>query len=288
MLKTVATRRIETAPGMVFDVSVSGDVDKPLVIMLHGFGVSRHSFDAQLDALGVAGFFAVAPNQRGYSPDARPDPADFPQYSMDEVISDVFAIAERLGNGNRRFHLVGHDWGASLTWEIANRFPEKLASITILSRPHPLSFNRALEQDPEQAQRSQHHGRFLDPQAGPNILAEDSKLLRTRLTKNGVPSEAIAKHLSVIGNPQAMEAALAWYRARGTRHVPVGPTKVPTLYIWGDSDDTVGRVAAEGTADFVEADYTFKSLPGVGHFVSDQAPEDVTSLLLNHLARHPT
>ena len=80
---------------------------------------------------------------------------------------------------------------------------------------------------------------------------------------------AIEAHLSVIGNPQAMEAALAWYRARGVRHAPVGPTRVPTLFIWGDQDDTVGRAAAEGTAEFIAAPYQFAALPGVGHYAAD-------------------
>jgi pimeloyl-ACP methyl ester carboxylesterase len=106
------------------------------------------------------------------------------------------------------------------------------------------------------------------------------------LARNGVPREAIEKHLSVIGNPPAMEAALAWYRARGERQ-PVGFIKVPTLFIWGEADDTVGRIAAEGTAEFIAADYRFVPLPGVGHYAADQVPAPVNELLLDHLARHP-
>jgi pimeloyl-ACP methyl ester carboxylesterase len=92
--------------------------------------------------------------------------------------------------------------------------------------------------------------------------------------------------MSVVGNPPAMEAALAWYRARGERQ-SIGPTKVPTLFIWGDADDTVGRAAAEGTGEFIAADYQFAALPGVGHYAADQVPEQVTALLLDHLGRHP-
>ncbi len=281
------TRRVETAPGMVFDVSVGGASEAALVLMLHGFGVSRHSWTAQMSALAEAGYFTAAPNQRGYSVGARPDPAVFANYRLDLVIADALEIAATLGYGERRFHLAGHDWGGSLAWEIADRYPERLASLTILSRPHPLSFNRALQQDPDQRRRSGHHSRFLDPGAGAEILANDVQWLRTRLSANGVPPPAIETHLSVIGNPAAMEAALAWYRARGVRHAPVGPTKVPTLYVWGDKDDTVGRAAAEGTGAFVAAPYEFAALEGVGHFVADQAPEQVTALLLKHLARHP-
>jgi pimeloyl-ACP methyl ester carboxylesterase len=284
----IETHHIQTAPGLVFDVSVGGPADGPLVLMLHGFGVSRHLWNAQVEALGQAGYRTVAPNQRGYAAGARPDPADHPSYHIDHLIADALAIAAAFGAPDRRFHLAGHDWGGSLSWHIADQIPERLASLTMLSRPHPLAFNRALAMpDGEQKRRSGHHTRFLDPAAGPGNLADDAKWLRTRLAANGVPAAAIETHLSVIGNPQAMEAALAWYRARGVRHNPAGPTKVPTLYIWGDADDTVGRAAAEGTADFIEAPYQFAVLPGVGHYPADQVPGRVNELMLQHLTRHP-
>jgi pimeloyl-ACP methyl ester carboxylesterase len=150
------------------------------------------------------------------------------------LIGDTLDIAAAVEHGSQQFHLVGHDWVASLAWQIADQHPERLASLTILSHPHPLAFARALEMpDGEQSRRSGHHTTFLQADAGPNILADNANWLRTRLTRNGVPPAAIEAHLSVIGSPQAMEAALAWYRARGVRHAPVGPTSVPTLFIWG-------------------------------------------------------
>jgi pimeloyl-ACP methyl ester carboxylesterase len=119
------------------------------------------------------------------------------------------------------------------------------------------------------------------------VLADNAKWLRERLAANGVPADAIARHLAVLGNKEAMEAALAWYRARGAIRGPLGPIRVPTLYIWGDADDTVGRTAAEGTVDFVAAPYRFEVLPGVGHFAADQAPDLVSELLLTQVANHP-
>ena len=284
----IEMRRIETVPGLVFDVSVAGADDAPLVLLLHGFCVSRHFWSNQLPVLAQAGYFAMAPNQRGYSVEARPDPQDFDKYHVDRLIGDALDIVAAAGHTERRFHLVGHDWGGSLSWLIADRCPERLASLTMLSRPHPASFARALKMpDGEQPHRSRHHQEFLDPAAGSRLLADDAAWVRTRLARNGVPEAAIALHLSVIGNPSAMEAALAWYRARGERQ-PIGPTKVPTLFIWGDADDTVGRAAAEGTGEFIAADYQFAALPGVGHYAADQVPERVTALLLDHLGRHPT
>jgi len=84
-----------------------------------------------------------------------------------------------------------------------------------------------------------------------------------------------------------MEAALAWYRARGAIRAPLGMIAAPVLYVWGDADDTVGRVAAEGTRDFVSGPYRFEALPGIGHFIADQAPERLNEMLLVHLAQHP-
>ena len=141
--------------------------------------------------------------------------------------------------------------------------------------------------DGEQAHRSRHHKAFLEPDAADVVLADDARWLRDRWAANGVPAPAIERHLAVLGNKDAMEAALAWYRARGAIRGPLGPIRVPTLYIWGDADDTVGRAAAEGTRDFVSAPYHFVALPGGGHFTADQMPDAVNDLLLAHLARYP-
>lgn len=283
----IETRKFETAPGLVFDASVAGAEGTPLVLMLHGFCVSRYYWHNQIPALAKAGFYAVAPNQRGYAPDARPDPAVFENYVVENVVNDALEIVRTAGYGDKRFHLIGHDWGGSLSWIIADRWPERVASLTMLSRPHPAAFSRAMQLDPEQPSRSRHHKELLDLGAGPRLLAENGKWVRDRLARNGVPQKAIDLHLSVIGNPPAMEAALAWYRARGPRHDPIGPTKVPTLFIWGDADDTVGRMSAEGTAEFIAADYTFAPLSGAGHYAADQMPDKVNELLLDHLAKHP-
>ena len=107
------------------------------------------------------------------------------------------------------------------------------------------------------------------------------------LSGQGVPADAVESHLSVLGSPEALEAALAWYRSNKGLAADIGAIQVPTLYIWGDADATVGPDAAHGTADCVAAAFAMEVLPGVGHFVMDQAPARATELLLAHLARHP-
>ena len=281
-------QKITISPDLSFDALVAGEPSAPLVLLLHGFAESMNCWRAQLTALGDMGYRAIAPSQRGYSPGARPDTRDASNYHIDRLMDDAMAIVAASGYGEARFHLVGHDWGGSIAWGLADRHHERLASLGILSRPHPNAFNRALQMsDGDQARRSRHHKAFLEPDAADVVLADDAKWLRQRLAANGVSAGAIEQHLSVLGNKDAMEAALAWYRARGAIRGPLGPIRVSTLYIWGDADDTVGRVAAEGTVDFIAAPYRFEVLPGVGHFAADQVPERVSELLLEHLDAHP-
>ena len=283
-----ALEKITIAPHLTFDAVVAGEAGAPLVLLLHGFAESMHCWRAQVSALSNRSYRAIAPSQRGYSAGARPDPRDASNYHIDRLMDDAMAIVAASGYGDERFHLVGHDWGASIAWALADRYPQRLASLTVLSRPHPNAFNRALQSpDGDQAHRSRHHKAFLEPDAVDVVLADDAKWLRDRLTANGVPQAAIAAHLAVLGNEPAMEAALAWYRARGAIRSPLGPIRVPTLYIWGDADDTVGRPAAEGTVDFIAAPYRFEAFSGVGHFAADQAPDRVSELLLEHLQAHP-
>jgi pimeloyl-ACP methyl ester carboxylesterase len=284
----IETREIPTRGGLKFTADLAGPIDGPLVLLLHGFPESRHSWRAALPALAAAGYRAVAPDQRGYSPGARPDPADLSNYAFDRLIDDAIEIAAAAGHEGKRFHLVGHDWGGQVSCGVAGMHPERLASLTILSRPHPSSFRRALlKEDGDQKHRSRHHRAFLDPGTGKMLLEDNARRLREGLFGQGVPKAALEEHLSVLGNPQALEAALAWYRANKGLAADIGTIQVPTLYIWGDADATVGPDAAYGTGEFVGAAYAMEVLPGVGHFVMDQAPAKATELMLAHLKKHP-
>jgi pimeloyl-ACP methyl ester carboxylesterase len=280
--------KITTSPDLTFDVMIGGTEDGPLVLLLHGFAESFHMWRAAMPRLAAAGYRPVAPSQRGYSAGARPDTRDPANYSFDHLMEDALSIVAACGDTSGRFHLVGHDWGGSIAWGIADRYPARIASLTVLSRPHPNAFNRALAaSDGEQKRRSSHHWWFLEADATARILADDVRWLHERLQSNNVPEGAIAEYIAVLGNRDTMEAALTWYRARGAIRAPIGVIKVPTLFIWGNADDTVGRMAAEGTREFVAAAYRFAELPGVGHFALDQAPDKVIGLLLAHLAAHP-
>jgi len=112
------TTEIKTRSGLTFTADVEGPVGGPLVLRLHGFPESRHSWRAALPALAAAGYRAVAPDQRGYSPGARPDPTDLSNYAFDRLIGDAIEIAAAAGYEGKRFHQVGHDWGGQVSWGV--------------------------------------------------------------------------------------------------------------------------------------------------------------------------
>ena len=272
---------ITTAAG-TFTADVVGPDSGPLVLLLHGFPQSRHTWRAQLPALADAGFRAVAIDQRGYSPGVRPDPADLASYHLDRLVDDALAVAGACGA--ETFHLVGHDWGGAVSWTVAHRHPERLASLAVLSRPHPSAFQEALQSDADgQRHRSRHHRAFDDPNTAALLLADDARRLRRGLVDNGVPDDAADLYVSVLGTVDALDAALAWYRATSLGAVAIGAVRVPTTYLWGDHDHTVGRTAAEATARYVDAPYELVEIAGGGHFLTDDHPDEVTSARLRHL-----
>lgn len=277
-----------TTPAGVFTAETAGPNDAPLVLLLHGYPQSRHTWRHQVPALGASGFRALAVDQRGYSPGARPDPAVPANYHVDRLVEDVLAIADATGSTvPRRFHVVGHDWGGAVAWLVADRHPERLASLAVLSRPHPAAFSAAVRADADgQRHRSRHHRAFHDPETANLLLENGESRLRRMLAGNGVPPDAVEDYVGVLGHLPAMEAALTWYRAVGTlAEMTAGPITVPTLYVWGNDDHSVGRAAAEGTGRYVVGPYRFVEMTGVGHFATDEAPALVTDTLLAHLPR---
>jgi pimeloyl-ACP methyl ester carboxylesterase len=267
---------------LVFEAEVAGERGRELVLLLHGFPQTSHTYRHALPLLARAGYFAVAPNQRGYSPKARPEAVS--DYATENLVADALAIARACGA--ERFHLVGHDWGGQLAWLIAANYPSRLRTLSVLSRPHPRAFASALKSDAAQADRSRHHRAYDDPQTGPRLLEDGARRLTRTMREQGVPAPDIEAYLRRVGEPAALEGALNWYRAArsGKPAAPVADISVPTLYVWGDADATVGRAAAEATARYVTAPYRFEEIAGAGHFLTDQVGPRITQLLLQQLA----
>jgi pimeloyl-ACP methyl ester carboxylesterase len=265
--------------GLKFTVDMAGPENGTPVLLLHGFPETRHMWRHQVAALGTAGFRALAPDQRGYSPGARP--ADESAYATPLIVADALALMDEARAP--RFHLVGHDWGGQIAWLIAAQRPERVLSLAVLSRPHPAAFVRAMKEDADQAERSRHHRGFREADALERMRAAELKPLRTALEAQGVPAPDAEVYIRALLEPGAIEAAMRWYRAGSLAPAEVPLVEVPTLYVWGTNDATVGRMAAEFTRDHVRGPYRFHAMEGAGHFLVDQFPAETTQLLLGFL-----
>jgi len=266
----------------VFSVLADGPEQGAPVLLLHGFPVTGWMWRAPVERLAGAGFRAIAPDQRGYSQGARPTATD--DYATEKLTGDALAIMDHIGA--RQFHLVGHDWGGQLSWLIAAQAPERLLSLTVLSRPHPAAFARAMAEDKEQANRSRHHRAFREADAIERMRAAKLEPLRRAMIEQGVPEADAEKYVRVLLEPGAIEGAMSWYRASNIAAASVPAVRVPTLFVWGDRDATVGRQAAELTKDYVDAPYRFEEIAGAGHFLVEEFPERVSELIVDHVRTH--
>ena len=268
------------ANGLDFDVRRAGPPDGPLVMLLHGFPQTGASWRESLPALARAGYHAVAPDQRGYSPGAQPHRVG--DYTVDALGADVIGLADALGAD--RFHLVGHDWGGAVGWHLAARQPERLLSFTSVSTPHPRAMAAAMAGT--QALRSLYIPFFRLPWLPERVLgAGHHRVLREGLVRSGLPRERATETVEALERSGALPWALAWYRANGPRLVrSTGPVAVPTMYVWSTGDTALGRSGAERTAGHVTGPYRFEVLEGVSHWIPETAADALNRLLVDHLA----
>ena len=269
------TRTTVEHDGLVFDVLLAGPDDGIPVVLLHGFPQTSLSWAAVVDRLDGAGLRLVVPDQRGYSPGARP--TDIRAYGVDRLVGDVLAVADALAGP--RFHLVGHDWGASLAWHLAAHQPERVATLTALSVPHLAAFGWALAHDPEQQALSAYLTEFRRPgKVEAELLADDAHRLR-EIYDGVVPDADVEAYVALLRGG-ALTPALAWYRAMGRELAATPPVRVPTTYLWGERDRATSTAAAHRCGDFVEADYRFVALPGRTHWLPDEVPDEVAAAVL--------
>jgi len=265
-----------------FTVDMAGPEDGVPVLLLHGFPESRRMWAPLVEGLGAAGYRAIAPDQRGYSAGARPGATE--AYAAEHLLADALGLMDALGCP--RFHQVGHDWGGQLSWLLAAHHSKRLISLTVASRPHPAAFVRAMREDAAQAERSRHHRSFQDADAVARMRAAELKPLRQALETQAVPPASVEDYIATLLQPGGIEGAMSWYRAgagAGLRVADTPPVSLPTLYVWGRNDATVGRRAAELTGEYVTGAYTFAPIDEGTHFVVDQFPRLVTNLVLQHI-----
>jgi pimeloyl-ACP methyl ester carboxylesterase len=282
--------RIElSASGMTFRALSAGPSSGEPVMLLHGIPETSAMWRDVMASLAADGYRCLAPDQRGYSPGARPD--EVGAYSHRHLVDDVLGLAAAAGFA--RFHLVAHDWGAAIGWAVVDVDKgERVGSYTALSIPHYRAFAEATRDDPAAAVYREQLAMLTSPDDGFVRLLLDNGAAGLRAHLDAHSDALIDEYLSVLGEPGAFEAAVNWYRA-SNGHMSVldgtsfefGPVSLPTMVIWGNRDPAVTRMAVERGRDYVTGAHEFIELDA-GHWLAQEEPEIVTALIRRQLRRH--
>lgn len=273
------------ACGFEFRCRVAGAGGEP-VILLHGLPETSAQWSALMLELAGAGYRCLAPDQRGYSPGARP--AEVDEYSLDKLASDVVALAD--AHGFERFHLVGHDWGAAVGWVIVRDHAERVASWAALSVPHLASYGAAFEL-PEHREKVAYIDDILVPGNAEHELSRNGFARLREVWANLAPRE-VSDYERVLTQPGALTAALNWYRAnfaagaRRDRSFAPFDVSTPTLTLWGNRDHAIGRPATVREKDFMRGPYRFVELEA-GHWLMHEAGDTCIREIMAHVQSHP-
>jgi pimeloyl-ACP methyl ester carboxylesterase len=259
---------------------VAGRPDGELMVLLHGFPQSPAAWEGVVPVLTAAGYRVVAPWLPGFGGPPAPSDRDV---RLGAAADDVVGLADTLGA--EQFHVVGHDWGALVAWRLAADAPERVATLTALSVPHPGAMVAALPAG--QAVRSAYVPFFRVPVAAEHLLGmARGGPLRLVLRRSGLPAEFADRYVDHLVDHGALGAALGWYRANGIRRLlDVGPVTVPTLLVWGRRDPAVGAAAVRSCRRFVTGPYRLEELDE-GHWLPERQPDAVAAAVLAHLDRH--
>lgn len=284
-----------TRAGLEFLVRDDGPEDGVPVVLLHGFPQDGSSWRRVIPLLGGAGLRTLAPDQRGYSPGARP--RGRAAYAMAELVGDVVALLDAAGLA--RAHVVGHDWGGGVAWMLATSRPERVASLTVLSTPHPTALRWAFTNS-NQWQRSWYMLAFQLPLLPELVM---SRRMGAILTTAGLDASDAQRYAERFASAAALYGPVGWYRAApptagllkqlraampgarprsadsGAPGRQVAKISVPTTYVWGNRDPVLGRAAAERTGRYVAGDYRFVELDA-GHWLPETAPQEVAAAVI--------
>lgn len=280
------TTRTVAANGFRFAVDEAGEGDR-LALCLHGFPESRFSWRHQLPLLAELGYRAWAPDLRGYG-DTEPRPTDVASYSIERLMDDVAALID--ASGAKEVTLLAHDWGALIAWTfVTSRRPVK--QLVIMNVPHPAVFQEVIKTSKAQRRRSWYVAFFQLPWLPEAMLkARGARGVRRAFSEMAVdksrfPPEVLDHYAANALKPGALTAMINYYRAALRHRLADRPwpvIEVPTLIVWGEEDAALGLETLDGTEQYVR-DLTIRRLPGVSHWVQQEAPEQVNAILRDWL-----
>jgi epoxide hydrolase 4 len=253
----------------------------PLIVMIHGFPDFWYTWRKQMEALSGQ-YRVVAVDQRGY--DLSDRPAGVEQYAMPLLVADIGAVIK--AEGRDKAVIVGHDWGAVVSWFLATTHPEWIQALVILNAPHPNGIRREIMNNPDQRKNSQYAFNFQKPGAEKSLTAEQ--------LATWVKDPAARAHYVEAFKRSDFEAMLNYYRANyprpdadpaATPPPPMPKVTVPVLEFHGLNDQALLPGALSGTWDWIDKDFTLVTVPGAGHFVQQDAADIVSTTMVDWLHR---
>lgn len=251
----------------------------PLVLLLHGFPECWYSWRHQLPALAEAGFRAVAPDLRGYNLTDKPPSG----YNIESLVEDVASLVRALGE--ERAHVVGHDWGGIIAWQVAWRRPELVRSLITMNAPHPAAFSEYVQRNVRQMLKSSYMLFFQVPRLPEYILTRnDAAAIARAFRQAAVRQEAFTDddlrvYREAALRPGAARRMLDYYRQavrQGRRALPDSPIEVPTLVLWGAGDPVLQADMNDHLERWVK-NLTFKPVQDCGHWIQQERPDVVNS-----------
>jgi pimeloyl-ACP methyl ester carboxylesterase len=255
-----------------------------LVIFLHGFPESSIIWEKTMQQLSDKGYRCLAPDQRGYSDGARP--SGYENYTFRKLAADVIGFADATGCQGK-FHLVGHDIGAALGWNVVTLYPDRIQTWTAMSVPHWPAYKWALANDPVQQQKGAYVGHFIQPDVPEQILAEnDYAVLRKLWT--GFDPAIISEYMKIYSQPEALTAVVNWYRAimQVDENIAYGDINTPTSFIWGNEDLAIGRAGVDKTRQYMKGYYDFHEL-NAGHWLTEFNQPEVVEIITDIISKFP-
>jgi len=267
--------------GIHYHVSDQGEGDR-VVLLLHGMPDTSSLWRHQVPELLRAGFRVIAPDMLGYGETDKPQDAE--RYEGERIIGDIVALIETLGL--KQMDIVGHDWGAFVSWELVTHMPDLFRRHVTIQVGHP----GVLFSDLGRGLKENWYMYMNCLDATPDLYAlNDCEFVR----KFWIPTHPeLDEVCGRLKDPKAMRSMLNWdrgnqvpsfYLAYMKGELKYPKCRVPTLGIWSRGDNYLWEEQMVSSSEFMDAEWRYERLEQGSHWVMLDQPEEINRLFLDWL-----